>query len=100
MRELAELASLPVVTSMGGKGAIDETHPLAVGLIGRYSRKVANDIAGEADLMVVVGSRLGGMVTDTWSCRHPARGSSTSTPIPPCWAPRTARRWAWLATPS
>jgi acetolactate synthase I/II/III large subunit len=71
LRELAELASLPVVTSMGGKGAIDETHPLAVGLIGRYSRKVANDVAGEADLVLVVGSRLGGMVTNTWTVPAP-----------------------------
>jgi acetolactate synthase I/II/III large subunit len=69
--ELAELASLPVVTSMGGKGTIDETHPLSVGLIGRYSRKVANDVAGEADLLLVVGSRLGGMVTDTWRIPAP-----------------------------
>jgi acetolactate synthase-1/2/3 large subunit len=71
LRELAELADLPVVTSMGGKGTIDETHPRAVGLVGRYSRKVANDVLGEADLVLVVGCRLGGMVTDTWRVPGP-----------------------------
>jgi acetolactate synthase-1/2/3 large subunit len=70
---LVELTSLPVATSLGGKGAINEDHPLSVGLIGRYSRKVANDIVSEADLVLAVGSRLGGMVTDTW--RVPAPGT-------------------------
>ena len=69
--ELAELVRLPVATSMGGKGAIDETHPLSLGLVGRYSRKVANEIMGEADLVLVIGSRLGGMVTDSWQCPAP-----------------------------
>jgi acetolactate synthase I/II/III large subunit len=73
MREFAEMVNVPVVTSLGGKGTIDETHPLAVGLIGRYSRKVANDLTGEADLLFVVGSRLGGMVTNGW--RVPAPGT-------------------------
>jgi acetolactate synthase-1/2/3 large subunit len=44
-----------------------------VGLIGRYSRKVANDVVAEADLVLVIGSRLGGMVTNTW--RVPAPGT-------------------------
>jgi acetolactate synthase I/II/III large subunit len=72
LAELAELASLPVVTSIGGKGSIDETHPLSVGIVGRYSRKVANDVAGEADLVLAVGTRLGGMVTDSWRIPPPA----------------------------
>lgn len=73
LTELAEALSLPVVTSNGGKGSIPEDHDLAVGLIGRYSRKVANETATEADLVLVVGSRLGGMVTDSY--RVPAPGT-------------------------
>jgi len=71
LAELAELCDIPVVTSMGGKGAIDETHPRSVGLIGRYSRKVANDVASEADLVLAIGTRLGGMVTDSWRVPAP-----------------------------
>ena len=71
LRQFAELANVPVVTSLGGKGTIDETHPLSLGLIGRYSRKVANDLVGEADLVFVIGSRLGGMVTDGWKVPSP-----------------------------
>jgi acetolactate synthase-1/2/3 large subunit len=62
----ADALSVPVVTSMGGKGAISEESDLAVGLIGRYSRKVANDVVGEADCVLAIGSRLGGLVTDAW----------------------------------
>ena len=69
--DLAELTQIPVATSLGGKGSIDETHRLSIGLIGRYSRKVANDIVTEADLVLVVGSRLGGMTTDTWKVPPP-----------------------------
>ncbi len=63
---LAERLDVPVVTSINGKGAIAETHPLAVGVCGRYSRKVANDTLEGSDLIVVVGSRLGAMGTDTF----------------------------------
>jgi acetolactate synthase-1/2/3 large subunit len=66
LAELAALTGIPVATSMGGKGAIAETHGLALGVVGRYSRKVANDILAEADLVLAVGTRLGGLVSDSW----------------------------------
>jgi acetolactate synthase I/II/III large subunit len=65
VQELAEALSLPVATSMGGKGAMREDHDLALGVIGRYSRKVANDIVKECDLALVVGCQLGGFVSDS-----------------------------------
>lgn len=68
--EVAELASVPVATTMGGKGVIAETHRLAIGVVGRYSRKVANDLITEADVVLAVGCRLGGLATDSW--RRPA----------------------------
>jgi acetolactate synthase-1/2/3 large subunit len=69
---VAELLSLPVATSMGGKGAISEDSDLALGVIGRYSRKTANDIVREADLALVVGCRLGGLVTDSSTVPSPS----------------------------
>ena len=72
VQALAETLSLPVATSMGGKGAIREDHELALGVIGRYSRKVANDIMRECDLALVVGCRLGGHVSNSWQVPPPA----------------------------
>ncbi|HEX3924119.1 MAG TPA: thiamine pyrophosphate-binding protein [Streptosporangiaceae bacterium] len=53
-------------STLAGEGAIAETHDLALGVVGRYSRKVANDILAEADLVLAVGTRLGGLATDGW----------------------------------
>jgi acetolactate synthase I/II/III large subunit len=64
--DLVEIASLPVVTSMGGKGSISEDHPLAMGVAGRYSRKCANQVLREADFVLVLGSDLGGLASDTY----------------------------------
>lgn len=67
VRELAEALRLPVATTLGGKGAIAEDSELAVGVIGRYSRRVANEVLADADLVLVIGSRLGGLATAGWS---------------------------------
>jgi len=72
VQKLAEALSLPVATSMGGKGSIREDHELSLGVIGRYSRKVANDIMRECDLALVIGCRLGGHVSDSWKVPPPS----------------------------
>jgi acetolactate synthase-1/2/3 large subunit len=64
---LAEALDLPVATSAGGKGAIAEDHPRSIGVVGRYSRTVSNQLLNEADLVLVLGSRLGTMVSDSGS---------------------------------
>jgi acetolactate synthase-1/2/3 large subunit len=64
LRGLVEALPLPVATSTGGKGAFAEDHALALGVVGQHSRKVANAVVGEADLVLVLGSDLGGMVTN------------------------------------
>lgn len=61
-----EALNLPVATSLSGKGSIAETHRLSIGTVGRYSRNYANALVREADLVVAVGSRLGGLVTDSY----------------------------------
>lgn len=59
LRELAELACIPVATTLNGKGAISEAHPLALGVVGGNGGKDAsNSAVAEADLVLVVGSRL------------------------------------------
>ncbi|MDE2846600.1 MAG: thiamine pyrophosphate-binding protein [Gemmatimonadota bacterium] len=63
---LAEKLSVPVATSLNAKGAIPENHPLSAGVVGTYSRKCANEIVSEADLVIFVGSHTGGQVSHFW----------------------------------
>jgi acetolactate synthase-1/2/3 large subunit len=67
LTRFAEALSIPVATSLGGKGAISEDHDLSVGTIGRNSRKVGNDTVREADLVLAIGTRLGGLATHRWT---------------------------------
>ena len=69
--ELAEKLSMPVATSLSGKGAIPEDHPLSVGVAGTYSRRCANEVVCEADLVLFVGSRADGQVTHFWQAPKP-----------------------------
>ncbi len=69
LRRVAEALAAPVTTSWGARGALPETHHLAVPmtLLDTYRK-----LRTEADVVLVVGSRLG--ETDWWG-------------KPPYWAP-------------
>jgi len=58
LRRLVEAAGLPVATTAAGKGCFAETHPLALGVFGTFGTEAANACVAEADLVVVVGSKL------------------------------------------
>jgi acetolactate synthase-1/2/3 large subunit len=72
--ELAEILSIPVATSLNGKGTIPENHALSVGVVGSYSRRCANEIVSEADLVLFIGSHTGSQVTNEW--RVPPAGTA------------------------
>jgi len=64
----AETANVPVVTSMNGKGAVAETAPYALGVVGRWGFcQVANDAVEDADLVLGVGTRFGELTTVGWT---------------------------------
>jgi acetolactate synthase-1/2/3 large subunit len=63
---LAEGQSIPVAHTMSGKGGIACTHPLSVGLFGRYSR-IANELIEASDCLVVVGCKLGEIATKRYA---------------------------------
>jgi acetolactate synthase-1/2/3 large subunit len=69
--ELAEMLSIPIATSLNGKGTILENHPLSLGLVGSYSRWCANRIVSEADLVLFIGSHTGDQVTNYWTVPMP-----------------------------
>ena len=71
LTELAELLDAPVGTSISGKGAIAETHPLAIGVVGDNGyRDYANEIVAEADLLFYVGNKTGSVTTIRWTLPH------------------------------
>ena len=65
--ELAEKLSIPVATSLNGKGTIPGNHPLSLGICGLYSRRCANQIVCSADLVLFIGSLAGGQITNNWT---------------------------------
>jgi len=68
---LAESLDIPVATTMGGKTGLPAEHPLNLGIMGRYSAKVANATVAEADCVLVLGSRLGGLATNGYKVPAP-----------------------------
>jgi acetolactate synthase-1/2/3 large subunit len=72
LRRVAELLHAPVTTSWAGRGVLPETSDLAVPMA---FIKVNHEVRNDADLVLVVGSRLG--ETDWWGkapyWRHPSQ---------------------------
>ena len=63
IKQLAELFSIPVTTTLMGKGAFDENHPLALGMLGMHGTAYANFSVSECDLLICVGARFDDRVT-------------------------------------
>jgi acetolactate synthase-1/2/3 large subunit len=55
LRELAELLEAPVTTSLQGKSAFPETHPLALGSGGRSMPKAVHHFLQQADVIFGIG---------------------------------------------
>ncbi|MFA5028306.1 MAG: thiamine pyrophosphate-binding protein, partial [Candidatus Methylomirabilota bacterium] len=68
---VAERLQIPVVTSLNGKESLLDSHPLNIGLVGRYSRWCANRLVSEADLVFYVGSTAGEHTTNGWRIPAP-----------------------------
>ena len=63
LTKLAKTINAPVMTSLLGKGAFDETDDLALGMLGMHGRKVSNDYVNESDLLIAVGIRFSDRTT-------------------------------------
>ncbi len=66
LRELAERLGAPVVTTWNGKGAIDETHPLAGQTIGDTGSTIGNALSSSADVLLSVGNRFVDWSASSW----------------------------------
>ncbi len=58
LRRLVEAVGMPVATTAAGKGCFAETHPLALGVFGTFGTEAGNACVAEADLVLVIGSKL------------------------------------------
>lgn len=58
LKQLAEHLAIPVTTSLPGKSAFDETHPLSLGSGGLASPQQVRTFLDEADLIFAIGSSL------------------------------------------
>ena len=71
LQMLQDLAHLPVATSTMGKGSVDETHPLSMGVIGyfmatRGMAKFLKPMVSNADVVLLIGNRTNQNGTDSW----------------------------------
>jgi len=65
-------AHIPVMTTVMGKGAVDERHPLSIGVTGYAMGKLSpthhlRELIDEADVFLMVGTRTNQNGTDSWS---------------------------------
>ncbi|WP_171136356.1 MULTISPECIES: thiamine pyrophosphate-binding protein [unclassified Ruegeria] len=75
LSRVAKLLDAPVATTVSGQGAIAETDPLALGVVGSNGGVAATRaVIDQADVVVFVGCRAGSVTTERW--RSPARGAT------------------------
>jgi len=71
LRTLAEIARLPVVTTLMAKSAFPESHELHVGWPGMHGPKWSNFALNKADVVIAVGARFDDRVTGKVSAFAP-----------------------------
>jgi len=76
---LAERLGARVLTTLNGKGAVDEHHPLSLGANLRLA--AAREVAESADALLVVGSKLG--EAELWAPRLEPRGTVVRIDVSP-----------------
>lgn len=75
LQSLAERLDAPVATTITGQGAIAETHPLALGVVGSNGgTPETRAVVERADLVVFVTCRAGSVTTERW--QYPAAGKA------------------------
>lgn len=60
---LSEKTHILVTTTLMGKGAIPETHPHSLGMLGMHGTAYANHAVDKCDLLIAVGARFDDRVT-------------------------------------
>ena len=69
-KEVADFAlkhGVPMAETIAGKGAVTHDHPAHVGPIGVIGSSSANEMAGAADVIIAIGTRLQDFTTGSWT---------------------------------
>ncbi len=64
---MAALRGLPGVETIAGQGGLTHYHPVHCGPIGIIGSTSANTLAGEADVILAIGTRLQDFTTGSWT---------------------------------
>lgn len=67
VRELAELLSMPVVTTFSGRAVLPDDHRLSLGLLGNIGAGCARRAMEAADVVLLVGFKSGQNSTCNWT---------------------------------
>jgi len=68
IKSVAELLSIPVVTTISGQGIMPDDHPLALGVIGDNAyHPHAHKAIDEGDTLLYVGCKMGSVSTIKWT---------------------------------
>ena len=67
LAEFAAKRGIPLAETIAGKGALSHDHPAHVGPIGIVGSTSANALAGEADVILAIGTRLMDFTTGSWT---------------------------------
>src|SRR5262249_46868310 len=70
LRNVAESVGIPVATTLMGKGAFPENHPLAVGMVGIWGTRVANETTREADVILAIGTGFAEADCSSWDPKY------------------------------
>lgn len=63
VEKLARYFKIPVTTTLKGKGAFNESHPLCLGMLGMHGTAYANFAVNECSLLIAIGARFDDRVT-------------------------------------
>jgi acetolactate synthase-1/2/3 large subunit len=61
--QLANHFKIPVTTTLKGKGAFNENHPLSLGMLGMHGTPYANFAVSQCNLLIAIGARFDDRVT-------------------------------------
>lgn len=76
LREIAEHLDAPVMTSLAARGALPDSHRLAIGGTGAHRNRYSGELLREADVVLLVGARLEEMETNWTEASLPSSAAT------------------------